>query len=111
MEDVKLYMKTNMKGHSLTNIQANMLVYSSGEGKCGIVYCFSPISGELYSVIDTEFISDKNIIHKRLTEHYSRIDNLEIGNVYYTNNNRSMAIVITDYDASYCNVTYTKVTQ
>src|SRR5574344_714650 len=68
MEQVKKYMASNMKDYSLKNSQANMLTYSKNTGMCGILYCFSPVTGELYSVIDTELISKKSDIVKTLKE-------------------------------------------
>ena len=68
MEQVKNYMASNMKDYSLKNSQANMLTYSKNTGMCGILYCFSPVTGELYSVIDTELISKKSDIVKTLKE-------------------------------------------
>lgn len=111
MEQVKNYMASNMKDYSLKNSQANMLTYSKSAGMCGILYCFSPVTGELYSVIDTELISKKSDIMKTLKEHYSYLDDPETGLTYYYNGNKSLAIIITEYDNTYCNVTYTKVTQ
>lgn len=111
MEQVKNYMASNMKDYSLKNSQANMLTYSKSAGMCGILYCFSPVTGELYSVIDTELISKKSDIMKALKEHYSFLDDPETGLTYYYNKDKSLAIIISDYDKTYCNVTYTKVTQ
>ena len=111
MDQVKNYMANNMKDYSLKSTQANMLTYSKSSDMCGILYCFSPVTGELYSVIDTELISKKSVIVKTLKEHYSFLDDPETGLTYYYNGNKSLAIIITDYDNTYCNVTYIKVTQ
>ncbi|EOA58445.1 hypothetical protein HMPREF1214_02017 [Bacteroides sp. HPS0048] len=88
-----------------------MLTYSKSSDMCGILYCFSPVTGELYSVIDTELISKKSIIAKTLKEHYSFLDDPETGQTYYYNSDKSLAVIISDYDKTYYNVTYTKVTQ
>jgi len=111
MDQVKNYMANNMKDYSLKSTQANMLTYSKSSDMCGILYCFSPVTGELYSVIDTELISKKSVIVKALKEHYSFLDDPETGLTYYYNKDKSLAIIISDYDKTYCNVTYTKVTQ
>ncbi len=78
---------------------------------CGIIYCFSPVTGELYSVIDTELLSNKEAIRKTLKEHYASLDDPTTGNTYYYNTDKSLAIVVSDYDDYFCNVTYAKVTQ
>lgn len=111
MNQVKNYMASNMKDYSFKSTQANMLTYSKSSDMCGILYCFSPVTGELYSVIDTELISKKSVIVKALKEHYSFLDDPETGLTYYYNKDKSLAIIISDYDKTYCNVTYTKVTQ
>ena len=89
MGQVKLFMASN-KDYSLKNTQANMLTYSKGTDMCGIIYCFSPVTGELYSVIDTEPISKKNIIVKTLKEHYSYLEDPETDNTYYYNSDKSL---------------------
>lgn len=111
MEQVKLFMANEMKDFTPRNSQTNTLSYSKSNDICGILYCFSPVTGELYSVIDTELLSNKDSIHKTLKEHYASLDDPSTGITYYYNSDKSLAIVVSDYDESYCNVTYAKVTQ
>ena len=111
MDQVKLFMENEMKDFTPRSSQVNTLAYSKSNDMCGILYCFSPVTGELYSVIDTELLSSKASIHKTLMEHYASLDDPTTGNTYYYNSDKSLAIVVSDYDDTYCNVTYAKVTQ
>jgi hypothetical protein len=111
MDQVKLFMANEMKDFKARSSQANTLAYSKSNDMCGILYCFSPVTGELYSVIDTELLSSKASIHKTLKEHYASLDDPATGNTYYYNTDKSLAIVVSDYDNTYCNVTYAKVSQ
>lgn len=111
MDQVKLFMANDMKDFAPRSSQINTLSYSKSNDMCGILYCFSPVTGELYSVIDTELLSSKESICKTLKEHYASLDDPTTGITYYYNSDKSLAIVVSDYDDTYCNVTYAKVTQ
>ena len=111
MEQVKLYMASSQADFTPYNSQAYTLGYSKGEDMCGILYCFSPVTGELYSVIDTEPRSLKDAVHKTLKENYTFVSDPETGNVYYFNEDKSLVVMVNDCDDSYCNVVYTKVTK
>lgn len=109
---VQSYMASNMSDYSLSNTSANMLTYSIGkEDMRGIIYSFSPATNGLLSVIDTELRSNKSNILNKLSERYSHYVDNETGQVYYTDESKSMVIMIQDYDELYCNVTYTNVTK
>lgn len=103
MDQVKLFMANEMKDFMARSSQVNTLAYSKSNDMCGILYCFSPVTGELYSVIDTELLSSKASIHKTLKEHDASLDDPAT--------DKSLAILVSDYDDTYCNVTYAKVSQ
>jgi hypothetical protein len=65
MDQVKLFMANEMKDFTPKSSLVNTLAYSkSNNDMCGILYCFSPVTGELYSVIDTELQSSKDLIRR-----------------------------------------------
>lgn len=108
MEQVKLYMSSNRVDFTPYNSQEYTLGYYKGEDMCGILYCFSPVTDELYSVIDTEPRSLKAAVHKTLKENYTFVNDSETGNMYYFNKDKSLVVMVNDCDDSYCNVVYTK---
>ena len=119
IEEVKAFMSQYKKGYQLVAETANLssiqLVYTTGHGKEGILYSFTKNTGLLYSVVDTESMTNKSIVLDYLNSHYSLVDGVENSDtdILYTYTNASKSLVVTAQKVSdeEFNVTYIFVTK
>lgn len=111
---VKSYMTQSMTRYRLlseTSTAGNIqLTYVTGNEKEGIVYSFSSFDGSLYSVIDTEYIVNREIIIDYLKKHYTLV-NADEKNIQYcfANNDKSMVITTTKVSEFHFNVNFSFV--
>ena len=119
VDEVKAYMSQNKKEYQLvsegTNLACFQLVYITGYGREGILYSFTRNTGLLYSVVDTEPMTNKSIVLDYLNSHYSLVDGVENSNTdilyTYTNASKSLVLTMQAITDEEFNVTYIFVTK
>ena len=66
VEDIKAYMASSMKSYRLvaetSTTENTQLAYSTSNPNVGVLYSFSNVTGQLYSIIDTELASNSTVI-------------------------------------------------
>lgn len=114
-DEVKSYMALSMPRYSLlsetTTADNTQLTYSTGKAGEGIIYSFSNVDGDLYSIIDTELAVNSQIIIDYLKQHYVQV--FSSGNTnaeyYFTTEDKQMVITTMKVSGSYFNVSYSFV--
>lgn len=114
IDDVKAYMASSMKKHHLVNETSSseivQLSYSTGNANVGILYSFSKVSGNLYSVIDTELTVNSPVIIEHLQKHYSLVSSDKASLQYcFTTQDRSIVITTVKVSESCFDINYTFV--
>ena len=89
------------------------LVYKTGNGNEAILYSFLRSDSTLYSVIDTELISNSRLIIDYLKKHYTLVSASDETSYQYcfTTEDRSMVITTMKVSESCFNVVYSFVSE
>ena len=87
------------------------LAYATGNGNEAILYSFLQSDSTLYSVIDTELISNSRLIIDYLKKHYILVSANDEASLQYcfTTKDKSMVITTMKITDSYFNVNYSFV--
>ena len=114
VEDVKAYMASSMKGYRLvaetSTTENTQLAYSTSNPNVGVLYSFSNVTGQLYSVIDTELASNSTVIINFLRDHYDLVNSDKASLQYcFATPDRSMVITTVKVSDSCFNINYTFV--
>lgn len=89
------------------NIQ---LAYSTSNANVGVLYSFSTLTGQLYSIIDTELTVNSPVVLSFLQNHYSVISSDKPSLQYcFTTPDRSMVITTVKVSDTCFNINYTFV--
>ena len=117
LDEVTTYMSgTMMRYHfEAENKTADsfQLVYKTGNGNEAILYSFLRSDSTLYSVIDTELISNSRLIIDYLKKHYTLVSASDETSYQYcfTTEDRSMVITTMKVSESCFNVVYSFVSE
>lgn len=114
IEEVKAFMASSMKSYRLVaetstgeNIQ---LSYSTSNPNVGVLYSFSKVTGQLYSVIDTELTANSSMIINFLRDHYDVVSSNNASLQYcFATPDMSMVITTVKVADNYFNINYTFV--
>ena len=114
VEEVKAYMASSMKSHRLVAENATadniQLAYSTSNANVGVLYSFSTLTGQLYSIIDTELTVNSPVVLSFLQNHYSVISSDKPSLQYcFTTPDRSMVITTVKVSDICFNINYTFV--
>ena len=114
VEDVKAFMASSMKGYRLVTETATaesaQLAYSTNNPNVGVLYSFSNITGQLYSVIDTEQTINSKVIINFLRDHYDLVSSDKASLQYcFATPDKSMVITTVRVSDSCFNINYTFV--
>lgn len=114
VEDVKAFMASSMKGYRLVTETATaesaQLAYSTNNPNVGVLYSFSNITGQLYSVIDTELTINSKVIINFLRDHYDLVSSDKASLQYcFATPDKSMVITTVKVSDSCFNINYTFV--
>ena len=87
------------------------LAYTTGNGNEAILYSFLQSDSTLYSVIDTELISNSRLIIDYLKKHYILVSANDVASLqyYFTTEDKTMVITTMKITDSYFNVNYSFV--
>lgn len=114
IEEVKAFMASSMKSYRLvaeTSTAENIqLSYSKSNPNVGVLYSFSNVTGQLYSVIDTELASNSTVIINFLRDHYDLVSSDKASLQYcFASPDKSM-VITTVKESDVCfNINYTFV--
>ena len=119
MDDVKAYMTASMGSYSLVgeyeSAAAYQLTYSSWVSNVGVLYSFSKVTNQLYSVVATELCVNKTVIMDYLNSHYDSLSGYtpDAQNIRYmfTSKDKSVVVSTEKISSETFNVSYTFVTQ
>ena len=114
VEDVKAYMASSMKSYRLvaetSTTENTQLAYSTSNPNVGVLYSFSNVTGQLYSVIDTELASNSTVIINFLRDHYDLVSSDKASLQYcFISPDKSMAITTVKVSDVCFNINYTFV--
>jgi len=114
VDDVKSFMASSMKNHRLvseTSTAENIqLAYSTSNANVGLLYSFSKLTGQLYSVIDTELTVNSSVVIDYLQNHYSLISSDKAMLQYcFVTPDKSMVITTVKVSDTCFNINYTFV--
>lgn len=114
VEEVKSYMASAMKSHRLvaenTTADNIQLAYAISNTNVGVLYSFSKLTGSLYSVIDTEFSANSDLIINRLMENYTLVSSDKASLQYlFTTSDKSMVISTVKVSETCFNINYSFV--
>ena len=114
VEEVKAYMDSSMTDYQLSAETSGsdhiQLAYSASNGNVGILYSFSALSGQLYSVIDTEQCINSSVIIDYLSEHYTLVSSDKTTLQYcFTTPDKSLVVTTVKISDSCFNINYSFV--
>ena len=114
VEEVKAFMASSMKGYRLvaetSTAESTQLAYSTNNSNVGVLYSFSNVSGQLYSVIDTEQTINSKVIINFLRDHYDLVSSDKASLQYcFATPDKSMVITTVKVSDSCFNINYTFV--
>ena len=114
IEEVKAFMASSMKSYRLvaeTSTAENIqLSYSTSNPNIGVLYSFSNVTGQLYSVIDTELASNSTVIINFLRDHYDLVSSDKASLQYcFASPDKSMVITTVKVSDVCFNINYTFV--
>ena len=114
IEEVKAYMDSSMTDYQLSAETSGsdhiQLAYSASNGNVGILYSFSALSGQLYSVIDTELCINSSVIIDYLSEHYTLVSSDKTTLQYcFTTPDKSLVVTTVKISDSCFNINYSFV--
>ena len=114
VEDVKAYMASSMKNYKLvaetSTIENTQLAYSTSNPNVGVLYSFSNVTGQLYSVIDTELANNSTVIINFLRDHYDLVSSDKASLQYcFASPDKSMVITTVKVSDVCFNINYTFV--
>ena len=114
IEEVKAFMASSMKSYRLvdeTSTAENIqLSYSTSNPNVGVLYSFSNVTGQLYSVIDTELASNSTVIINFLRDHYDLVSSDKASLQYcFASPDKSMVITTVKVSDVCFNINYTFV--
>ena len=114
VEDVKAYMASSMKSYRLvaetSTTENTQLAYSTSNPNVGVLYSFSNVTGQLYSIIDTELASNSTVIINFLRDHYDLVSSDKASLQYcFATADQSMVITPVKVSDSCFNINYTFV--
>ena len=114
VEDVKAYMASSMKSYRLvaetSTTENTQLAYSTSNPNVGVLYSFSNVTGQLYSIIDTELASNSTVIINFLRDHYDLVSSDKASLQYcFATPDKSMVITTVKVSDSCFNINYTFV--
>ena len=112
LDEVTSYMGSTMRRYHFKaenkNADSFQLAYTTGNGNEAILYCFLRNDSTLYSVIDTELISNSRLIIDYLKKHYILVSANDEASLQYcfTTVDRSIVITTMNVSESCFNVEY-----
>ena len=114
VEEVKAFMASSMKGYRLvaetSTAESTQLAYSTSNLNVGVLYSFSNVTGQLYSVIDTEQTINSKVIINFLRDHYDLVSSDTASLQYcFATPDKSMVITTVRVSDSCFNINYTFV--
>lgn len=114
VEEVKAYMDSSMTDYQLSAETSGsdhiQLAYSASNGNVGILYSFSALSGQLYSVIDTELCINSSVIIDYLSEYYTLVSSDKTTLQYcFTTPDKSLVVTTVKISDSCFNINYSFV--
>ena len=114
VDDVKAFMASSMKSYRLlsetSTVQNVQLAYTTSNPNVGVLYSFSTLTGQLYSIIDTELTVNSPVVLSFLQNHYSVISSNKPSLQYcFTTPDRSMVITTVKVSDTCFNINYTFV--
>ena len=114
VEEVKAFMASSMKGYRLvaetSTAESTQLAYSTSNLNVGVLYSFSNVTGQLYSVIDTELASNSTVIINFLRDHYDLVSSDKASLQYcFASPDKSMVITTVKVSDVCFNINYTFV--
>ena len=114
VEDIKAYMASSMKSYRLvaetSTTENTQLAYSTSNPNVGVLYSFSNVTGQLYSVIDTELASNSTVIINFLRDHYDLVSSDKASLQYcFASPDKSMVITTVKVSDVCFNINYTFV--
>ena len=114
VEEVKAFMAPSMKGYRLvaetSTAESTQLAYSTSNLNVGVLYSFSNVTGQLYSVIDTEQTINSKVIINFLRDHYDLVSSDKVSLQYcFATPDKSMVITTVKVSDSCFNINYTFV--
>lgn len=114
VEEVKTFMASSMKGYRLvaetSTAESAQLAYATNNPNVGVLYSFSNITGQLYSVIDTELTINSKVIINFLRDHYDLVSSDKASSQYcFATPDKSMVITTVKVSDSCFNINYTFV--
>ena len=117
LDEVTSYMGSTMRRYHFKaenkTADSFQLAYKTGNGNEAILYSFLRSDSTLYSVIDTELISNSSLIIDYLKKHYTLVSASDETTCQYcfTTENRSMVITTKKVSESCFNVVYSFVSK
>lgn len=114
VEEVKAFMASSMKGYRLvaetSTAESAQLAYTTNNPNVGVLYSFSNITGQLYSVVDTELAANSTVIINFLQDHYDVVSSDKASLQYcFATSDKSMVITTVKVSDSCFNINYTFV--
>lgn len=114
IEEVKAFMASSMKSYRLVaetyTAENTQLSYSTSNPNVGVLYSFSKVTGQLYSVIDTELTANSSMIINFLRDHYDVVSSNNASLQYcFATPDKSMVITTVKVADNYFNINYTFV--
>lgn len=114
VDDVKVFMASSMKSYRLlsetSTVQNVQLAYTTSNPNVGVLYSFSNVTGQLYSVIDTELTINSTVIINFLLDHYPLVSSDKASLQYcFATPDKSMVINTIKVSDNHFNINYTFV--
>lgn len=112
--EVKAFMDSSMKSYRLvaetSTAESAQLAYSTNNPNVGVLYSFSNVTGQLYSVIDSELTVNSPVIIGYLQDHYHEVSSDKSSLQYcFATPDKAMVITTVRVSESYFNINYTFV--
>jgi hypothetical protein len=107
IEDVKSFMASKRNDLTLSELSSSaciQLVYSAPGSLAGVMYSFYSFDRTLYSVIDTEPMSNWSLVQDYLQEHYTTVS-VTTAAVMLTSSDKSVIINMVKVSDEYFNLT------
>ena len=107
-------MASSMKSYRLlsetSTVQNVQLAYTTSNPNVGVLYSFSNVTGQLYSVIDTELTINSTVIINFLLDHYPLVSSDKASLQYcFATPDKSMVINTIKVSDNHFNINYTFV--